>query len=192
MSNFFFRTLSTYFLIFFFAPLNIGIINVFTYLSWQLVAPTLPGHQLLCGGRDFFWWGSSPGLWVDISRILSPEDSPERGGGDPFLLPLLFLLSYPPHFFLLSHPFPFILSSSTILLTLSTILRVGNLLISYSSDLLDFCDPKSDLLVKKSKSLPSLFCHERIRAIGANHSWLLFCSEGPERFAHGCSLKKRN
>ena len=33
----------------------------------------------------------------------------------------------------------------------------------------DFCEQKSDSLVKKSKLLPSLFCHEQ-----------------PERIAHGC------
>ena len=35
------------------------------------------------------------------------------------------------------------------------------MLIGFSSKSLVFCEQKSDLLVKKSESLPSLFCHEQ-------------------------------
>ena len=40
-------------------------------------------------------------------------------------------------------------------------LRVGNLLIGFSSHSLVFCEGKSNWLMKKSKLLPSLFCHGR-------------------------------
>ena len=53
------------------------------------------------------------------------------------------------------------------------IFRVGNTLMGFLSDLLVFCERKSDVFVKKSGSLPSLFCHER-----------------PNQIAHG-RLKKR-
>ena len=51
--------------------------------------------------------------------------------------------------------------------------RVGNSLISFSSDSLVFCERKSDSLMKKRASLPSLFCHEQ-----------------PERIAHSRSFVK--
>ena len=88
-----------------------------------------------------------------------------------------------------------------------------NLLISFSSDSLVFCERKSDLLVKRSKSLTSLFCHGQPKTIApvallswatwANCSWScvvksnrsellksLFkkermSEEQHERFAHG-------
>ena len=43
--------------------------------------------------------------------------------------------------------------------------RVGNLLIGFSSDSLVFCKQKSDSLVKKIKSFPSLFCPEQTEQI---------------------------
>ena len=51
--------------------------------------------------------------------------------------------------------------------------RVGISFIGFSSKSLVFCEQKSDSLVKKSKLLLSLFCHER-----------------PEQIAHGCSFVK--
>ena len=60
-------------------------------------------------------------------------------------------------------------------LLIGLFLRVGNLLIGFSSDSLVFCERKSNWLMKKSKLLPSLFCHGR-----------------PERIAHGRSFVKSN
>ena len=51
--------------------------------------------------------------------------------------------------------------------------RVKNSLIDFSSDSLVFCERKSDALAKKSKLLPSLFCHDQ-----------------PEQIAHGRSFVK--
>ena len=53
------------------------------------------------------------------------------------------------------------------------IFRVGNTLMGFLSDLLVFCERKSDVFVKKRGSLPSLFCHER-----------------PNQIAHGRFKKK--
>ena len=39
--------------------------------------------------------------------------------------------------------------------------RVGNSLIDFSCESLVFCEQKSDSLVKKSESLPSLYCNKR-------------------------------
>ena len=49
---------------------------------------------------------------------------------------------------------------------------VGNLLIGFSSDLLVFCERKSDSLVKKNKSIQSLFCHERPEWITHSRSFV--------------------
>ena len=56
---------------------------------------------------------------------------------------------------------------------------------SKGSDLLVFCEQKRDSLVKKSKSLPLLFCHEQRERIAHGHSF--FKSEESE----GHSLKMR-
>ena len=54
--------------------------------------------------------------------------------------------------------------------------RVGNLLIGFSSDSLVFCEQKSNSLVKKSESLLSLFCHKRWEQIV--HSFSFVKSDG--------------
>ena len=59
------------------------------------------------------------------------------------------------------------------LLCIGYLQRVGNLLIDFSSNLLVFCELKSDSLVKKSKLLPLLFCHERPEGIAQGRS---FCN----------------
>ena len=45
---------------------------------------------------------------------------------------------------------------------ISSVSRVGNLLISFSSNLVVFCERKRDSHMKKSESLPSLFCTEQM------------------------------
>ena len=70
---------------------------------------------------------------------------------------------------------------------------------SFLSKSLVFCERKSDSLVKKSKSLPSLFSHERSERITCGCSFVksdrsylrsLFCKEQGERFAEGRSFVK--
>ena len=50
-------------------------------------------------------------------------------------------------------------------------IRVGNLLFGFSSKSLLFCEPKSDSLLKKSKSLLSLFCTEQQERFAHSHSF---------------------
>ena len=50
--------------------------------------------------------------------------------------------------------------------------RIMNSLIGFSSDSLVFCERKSDLLVKKSESLPPIFCNERPEQIALGRSFL--------------------
>ena len=82
--------------------------------------------------------------------------------------------------------------------------RVGNSLVSFSSESLVFNERKSDYLLKKSESLPSLFCKEQFalgtkkgessesrfaRIMSESLTWLFF-KERRELFTHGCSFLK--
>ena len=51
--------------------------------------------------------------------------------------------------------------------------RVGNSLIGFSSDVLVFCERKSNLLVKKSESLQFLFCQEQPEPTAHDRSFVM-------------------
>ena len=104
----------------------------------------------------------------------------------------------PSHLTLILPPLPIIQSYLSIYQTIPT--RVGNLLISFSSDSLVFCERKSDIH-EKEWIAPVVLLYW---ATWANRSWLLFCYEQPKRITHGHffvksdgsemlkSLKKKN